>query len=321
MNQVSVTVLMPAFNAGKYIDEAIRSVLDQSFADFELLIVNDGSSDDTVSTIQRFNDPRIRLIQQPRRGIGSALNNGLSQAKSEYIARFDADDICLPGRLQAQADFLDNNPAFVLTGCDAEYIAESGEHLFNFSCIGHTHDEIMEHLYLHCPFIHSGVMYRKDAVLKAGGYTTDAHNFEDYLLWIQLAKYGRYHNLSKQLLKVRFNPGSVTIDEKWRGRRFAQLKKNIIRRGSITKEEGSELLSIIKGQDLQNIKESAYYALCGKKFLVNNHQPAKARTHFARAIHQYPARLDNYALYLLSFFPRSFIDWLHKKTIKFKHPV
>lgn len=310
---------MPAFNAAKYIAEAIRSLLEQTFTDFELLIVDDGSTDDTVFTINQFSDSRIRVLKQSKQGIGIALNKGLQEAKGNYVARFDADDICFPERLQKQVSFLDENIDYILTGCDAEYIDEKGEHLFNFHCSGHTHEEIMHQLYVHCPFIHSGVMYRKEAVMKAGGYSPDAHNFEDYLLWVQLTKYGWYCNLPEQLIKVRFNPNSATIDEKWRGRHFRNLKKNIIRRGYVTKEEGRELQAIIKRQDAQKIKKGAYYALCGKKFLVNNYQPKKARTHLAKAISSYPFRFDNYALYMLSYFPRPLITWLHrKKRIKFR---
>jgi hypothetical protein len=180
--------------------------------------------------------------------------------------------------------------------------------------MGHTHEEIMEQLYVYCPFIHSSIMYRKDAVLKAGGYPAGAHNFEDYLLWVQLAGHGRYCNLPERLLRVRFNPASVTIDEKWRGSRFRELKRKIINQGFVTSSEGDELLSIVKGQDTRKIKEGAYYTLCGKKFLVDNHQPSKARTHLAKAIRVYPGRLDNYALFMLSYFPKPFINWLHSKT-------
>ncbi len=314
MNEVKVTVLMPARNAEKYIAEAIRSVLEQTFTDYEILIINDGSTDGTANIVKQFNDARIRLIKQSGQGIAIALNKGIQEAKGSYIARFDADDICFPERLQKQVKFLDDNPDYVLAGGDAEYIAESGEHLFDFRCTGHSHEEIMNQLYVYCPFIHSGVMYRKEAVIKAGGYSPDAHNIEDYLLWVQLVKYGRYANLPEQLIKVRFNPGSATIDEKWRGRHFRKLKRDIIHRGAVTKEEGEKLLAIIKSQDGQKFKEGAYYALCGKKFLLNNHQPARARNHLIKAIRSYPLRFDNYALYILSYFPKALINWLHRKN-------
>ncbi|MGN6533394.1 MAG: glycosyltransferase family 2 protein [Ginsengibacter sp.] len=308
-----VTVLMPAYNAGKYIAEAIQSVLQQSFKDFQLLIINDGSTDNTEAIIRSFKDQRIRLINQSHKGIATTLNKGLSKAGTEYVARFDADDVCFPERLMQQVLFLDNHVDYIVVGSEAEYISENGEHLFNFKSIGHTHERIIQKIYSCCPFIHSSVMYRKEAVIKAGGYSVHAHNFEDYLLWIQLLKSGRFYNLPQQLIRVRFNPASVTIDERWRGRIFRKLKHEIISKGSITEKEGSHLYNIIKSQDFRNIKEGSYYALCGKKILLDNHQAKKARPLFSKAIMRYPYRLDNYGLYLLSFFPDFFITWLNRK--------
>lgn len=311
-NSAKVTVLMPAYNAGNYIAEAIQSLLQQSFVDFKLLIVNDGSTDNTEQIIRSFTDARIHLLNLPHRGIAAALNKGLSKTDSIYIARFDADDICFPERLQQQVSFLDNHQDYVMVGCDAEYVSESGEHLFHFKCIGHTHEEILQKMNSYCPFIHSSVMYKKDAVIKSGGYSLHAHNFEDYFLWTHLKNYGKFYNLPQQLIKVRFNPASVTIDERWRGRFFRKMKRDIINKGFITEQDGAGLLSIIKRQDSNKIKEGSYYALCGKKYLINNHQPEKARPLFSKAISSYPYRLDNYILYLLSYLPSPFINWLHQ---------
>ena len=313
MNETRLTVLMPVYNGEKYIAEAVRSVMQQTFTDFELLIVNDGSEDKTSARVRQFADPRIRMLELPHKGISMALNEGLKNANGVFIARFDADDICFPDRMQKQINFLEKNPDYVIVGCDVEYITEAGEHLFNFESSACEHDAIMEQLYVKCPFIHSGVMYRKEMVLKAGGYSPEAHTFEDYLLWVNLAKHGKYHNIPERLIKVRFNPASVTMDEKWRGRRFCELKKSIINRGYVTKAEDEELTRIIRKQNKPGILKAAYYALCGKKFLVNNFQPARARNHLAKAIFHFPLRLDNYALYMLSFFPKPFITWLHGK--------
>jgi glycosyltransferase involved in cell wall biosynthesis len=309
-----ITVLMPVYNAGKYIHEAIASVLNQTCDDFELLIINDGSTDETVDTIQSFNDPRIVLVNKEHEGTPSALNTGLRIAQGSYIARFDADDICTPQRLEKQLNFLEDHPDYVLVGSDAEYILENGDYLFGFQCIAHSNEEIQNNLYVYCPCIHSAVMYKRDDVIKAGGYNVHAHHFEDYLLWTSLAKTGKLQNLREPLIKVRINPSSVTIDEKWRGERFRQLKRQATTRGSITEEEGDELLAIIKRQDVRNIKEGAYHALCGKKFLANNYQPKKARGHVRRAISVRPFRLDNYLLYAVSYFPEQFIAWLHKQS-------
>lgn len=307
---------MPAYNAGKYIAEAISSVLGQTFPDFELLIVDDGSSDNTLGVIHDFTDSRIRLLVQENKGIALALNAGLKAARGAYIARFDADDVCFPERLARQVLFLDGHPAYLVAGSDAEYISENGEHLFDFRCKGHSHREILDQLYRHCPFIHSAVMYRKESILRLGGYPAYAHNFEDYLLWVQLLKWGKCCNLPEPLIKVRINPASVTIDEKWRGRHFRQLKKSIIQKGVVTKEEGDVLLAIIRSQETRKIKQGAYHALCGKKLLADNYRPAKARWHVKRAIHANPLRLDNYAMLAVSFLPPGWIKWLHKINLR-----
>ncbi len=302
---------MPAYNAGKYIAEAIASVLHQTFTNFELLIVNDGSTDDTVAIIESYQDSRIVLIHQENKGIAAALNAGLKHARAPYIARFDADDICYPHRLETQVEFLNNNPDYILVGSDADYILENGDWLFYFDCIAHTNQQITDKLYFYCPFLHPTVMYRKESICRAGGYPTDAHNFEDYLLWTSIANTGMLCNLPEALIKYRLNSSSVTIDERWRGKRFRKLKREIIKRGSITLEEGEELLAIIKKQDVRKIKEGAYHALCGKKFLANNYQPQKARPHILKAIRMHPFRWDNYLLYTVSYLPEKFILWLH----------
>jgi glycosyltransferase involved in cell wall biosynthesis len=312
VNKPTVTVLMPAYNAGKYIAEAIRSVLEQDFSDFELLIVDDGSVDDTREIVRSFGDDRIRLLEQENKGISAALNTGLSEARGDYIARFDADDACLPQRLSRQIAFLEANPAYVLTGSEVEYMTAEGEHLFNYHCVAYTNDEIRKTMLHACPFIHSSVMYRKKEVLQAGGYSVYAHNFEDFLLWVRLKPAGKFNNLRERLIRVRYNPGSVTIDEKWRGRRFGRLKEGIIQRGMITAEEGAALLAIIREQDTRRIKQGAYHALCGKKFLADNYQPAKARRHIVRAIRFNPFRWDNYAMLAVSFLPPGWIKWLHR---------
>jgi glycosyltransferase involved in cell wall biosynthesis len=314
MTAPKITILMPAYNAGKYIGEAIRSVLSQTFSDFELLIINDGSSDSTQLVIDSFADDRIVCVKQIHGGVSKALNAGLLMARGEYIARFDADDICFPDRIQKQYEFLEAHPEYVMVGTDAEYMLENGEHLFEFACIAHTHEAIIDKLYFYCPFIHSSVMYHKEAVLTAGGYSLLAHNFEDYLLWTQLSKIGKLYNLSEVLIRIRFNPSSVTIDEKWRGKRFRELKRNGILRGYVTENEGNELEAILRRQNMKKLKEGAYYALCAKKFLTDNYQPEKSREYAIQAIAAMPFRLDNYALLLAGFLPKKIIQWLHKQS-------
>ncbi|MFM6924156.1 MAG: glycosyltransferase, partial [Ferruginibacter sp.] len=252
---------MPAYNVERYIGRAIESVLAQTFTDFELLIINDGSTDNTEMVIRSFEDDRIRLINQPNCGIAGALNMGLRNANATLIARFDADDICMSGRLLAQYEFMMKNPAYIIVGSDAEYIDMNGDYVFTYSMPAHTNEEILGLERGKCPFIHSAVLYRKDLILQAGGYDENACAFEDQMLWAKCVGLGKTCNLPKALVQVRLNPESISIDEKWRTKRFREIKYQSISRGTVTREEGAELLNILKKQNSPKIKEGSYYSL------------------------------------------------------------
>ena len=311
-NDPKVSVLMPAYNAEKYIAEAITSVLRQSFTDFELLIINDGSTDDTLAIANSFHDPRIVIVTQRNKGVSSALNLGLSYARAPYIARFDADDICHPQRLKIQYEFITAYPEYSVIGSTADYVDAEGHFMFTYHLAGHLNEEIQQLKYSVCPFIHSSVFYKKEVVVDNGGYNEHAYTYEDHFLWVNILKDQKACNLSQALIKVRLNPESITIDEKWHTRKFLSIKYSTLKKGHITESEGKELMLISGKSHSPKIKQGAYYALCGKKFLLNNYQPQKARLNVARAITLHPLRMDNYLLYTLSYLPERFIAWLHK---------
>jgi glycosyltransferase involved in cell wall biosynthesis len=312
INNPKVTVLMPAYNAARYIDEAITSILTQTFTDFELLIINDGSTDETLDIIQSFNDPRIVVINQQNKGIAAALNIGLSFAQAPYIARFDADDVCYPTRLKIQYDFITTYPEYSVIGTAADYVDAEGHFIFTHHPVGHLNEEIQQLKYSVCPFIHSSVFYKKDVIVNNGSYNEYAYTFEDHFLWVNILKNEKACNLSQALIKVRLNPESITIDEKWHTRKFRSIKNSTLKNCRITEAEGSELYQISGKNHSAKIKHGAYYALCGKKFLLNNYQPQRARLNVSRAISLHPFRLDNYLIYAISYFPERFINWLHK---------
>jgi glycosyltransferase involved in cell wall biosynthesis len=307
-----ITVLMPVYNAGKYIGEAIASVLAQSFTDFELLIVDDASTDNTCTVISSFTDHRIRYVRQERGGVAKALNTGLQAAKGKYIARFDADDICMSERLAKQYEVMQTHPEIVITGSDAVYLLETGEPLFRFYCNAYSNDVLVQMLPSQCPFIHSSVMYRKEAVRTLGGYNEKAHNFEDHLLWMQLHTMGELHNLKEPLVQIRFNPGSVTMDERWRGRRFRALKKQILLQGTVTDQQEKDLLVILEKQNRSSHKMAAYYLVCAKKWLTSNYQPQRARVFIGKAIRSHPLHWEHYALYITSWLPAVWLRWLQQ---------
>jgi glycosyltransferase involved in cell wall biosynthesis len=309
---VRVTVLMPAYNAGSYIGEAVQSVLDQTFTDFELLIVNDGSTDNTLEILNSFNDPRIRIINRSNGGVSAALNTGIENSVTNLIARFDADDLCMPDRLEKQVAFMAENPDYILIGSNAEYITEEGEYIFTYEIANYSNEQIQQDILKGCPFIHSTVCYRRSAVRAAGGYEEKAHTFEDYFLWTKLIRFGKVRNFSEALIKVRFNPSSVTIDEKDYDPLFRKLKRKALVTGVITDEEG-ELIRRSASRLTYKKKEASYFRMLGKKFLWNNYQPGRARKSFLKSIKREPFSFTSYVLFFLSVFPENIIKMIYHK--------
>jgi len=315
-SRLPITILLPAYNAAPYICQAIDSVLAQSFTDFELLIINDGSTDDTEELIKRYTDKRIRLHTQENKGLIETLNYGLQIARGTYIARFDADDVCYPDRLKIQYDFLINNPGYVLVGTEADYADEQGNFIFTYHFRDYEDEEIKGSAFRTCPFIHSSVMYLRQAVIDAGGYDKNAITFEDHLLWRNLSSFGKMKNIRKPLMMVRFNPASVTIDEKWRGKEFVEIKQRAIEQGIVSEEDAAALKDILKKQNFAAYKDASYYSMIGKKYLWNQYDPVKARAHLGKAISIMPGKAEPYLLYLFSFLPQRLIEAVYTKSKK-----
>ena len=152
--------------------------------------------------------------------------------------------------------------------------------------------------------------------MEAGGYDENAHTFEDHLLWVNLVKKGKLCNLPEVLVKVRFNPESLTIDEKWRGKRFKKLKYDAIQRGCITRDEGDEILAIIRNQDVSRIKKGAYYSLLAKKYLWNNHDAPQARKNIRFIIRTSPLKMEAYILFAISFLPGKLIRAIYQRRLR-----
>jgi glycosyltransferase involved in cell wall biosynthesis len=201
-----VTVLIPVFNRERFVSEAIESVLGQDFADFELLIVDDGSTDRTPEVLREWaaRDPRVVIVtSEGNEGIPGALNRGLANARGEYIARLDSDDLMMPHRLAEQVAVLDSRPDVVLVSSAYEIIDESGQHL-GMHRGGEPHEVVVYLLGFHnIVGGHSQVMYRRDDVLAAGGYSRAFPASEDYDLWERLLRRGRIHTLPLVGMKKR----------------------------------------------------------------------------------------------------------------------
>ena len=206
-----VTVLMPVRNGERYLAPAIESITRQSLQDFEFVIVDDGSTDATPSILDQTSrhDSRIRILTLGSVGIAGALEAGRAVACAPYIARMDCDDLALPHRLAAQADYLDRHPAVVAVGGQVRVVDENGAALAR----GRFPVQAAAcRAYLHygAPFCHPSVMMRAEALQQAGGYRALFEPAEDLDLWLRLSTVGDLANLDQEILHYRRHSAGVT---------------------------------------------------------------------------------------------------------------
>lgn len=210
MHKPMVTVLMPVYNGEKFLKEAIESILNQTFTDFEFLIINDGSTDNSVKIIQSFNDTRIRLINNDKNlKLIASLNKGISLAKGKYIARMDCDDISMPHRFEKEVDFLEKNLDYGLVGTWFSVIDGTGKEQYN---VNHpsSNDLIKLFLSINCPLAHGSLMGRTE-LFKSNLYGSDEYySIEDYELWTRIAKVTKIHNIPEYLFKYRIYGSSFS---------------------------------------------------------------------------------------------------------------
>jgi glycosyltransferase involved in cell wall biosynthesis len=207
-----VSVLMPVYNAERYVAEAIESILAQTFNDFELIIVDDGSTDQSLSILRRYSeqDARIRSTSSPHRGICATRNAALAMSRGEFIAVLDSDDVASPDRFEKQVGFLRTHPECVAVGCGAEVIDAEGA-LIGRWFMPPSHNEIDQtHLHVGMAMIHSALMARRLAVNRVGGYHLESESCEDLDLFLRLADVGQLVNLEEPLIKYRKHTMSNT---------------------------------------------------------------------------------------------------------------
>ena len=205
-----LTVLMPVYNAARFLKEAIDSILTQSFEYFEFLIIDDGSSDESCSIITSYNDPRIRFIKNPHNiGISATLNKGIELSRCELIARMDADDISAPQRLKKQYAFMTKHPHCALLSTWAEVVSEDKRFV---RLEKYRSDFYYYNLAFECWIYHPTVMFRKQCVEAVGAYSKLYS--EDYDLFWKLSMHFRIGNLPEPLVQYRLSSTSLNTVQK-----------------------------------------------------------------------------------------------------------
>jgi glycosyltransferase involved in cell wall biosynthesis len=187
-----ITLLMPCYNAERFIGQAIQSVLDQSYQDFEIVVVDDGSTDGSVEVVEKFQDPRIRLLTQANGGPGKARNTGARATTGEFLALLDADDLALPHRFASQLAILQADPQLSVVASGYAWIDEAGASLpWPHHSWQHAPDpNDLANWLVDCPFVPSATMLRRRAWEDVGGFEEDLPGTEDWNLWMRLVVTG-----------------------------------------------------------------------------------------------------------------------------------
>jgi len=232
MNFPQVSVAMSVYNGAQHTREAVESILKQTFEDFEFLIIDDASTDATPQILREyaFADKRVQIIKnQQNLGLTRSLNKALAQAKGEYIARMDADDVALPERLARQIQWMESNPRGDLLGTAYYEVNDQGE-IIGSVRFPLRDDILKKHLIRYNPFLHASVMIRKRIIDEVGMYDENIQRAQDYDLWFRIAKISELGNLPDCLMKRRYTTHNISIRRENEQLRWAiEIRKRVLK--------------------------------------------------------------------------------------------
>ena len=246
-----VSIIMSVYNGEKHLRESVDSILNQTFKDFEFIIINDGSKDQSKDILESYKDERIKLIHHKNMGLTKSLNIGIANAKGKYIARQDADDISEPERLKTQFDFMEANPGLGLIGSQFKIIKENGEIAGSISLP--LEDKIIKEMLIEMnQFCHVSVMIRREVLDKVGLYREYFKYAQDYDLWLRISEQYEVRNLPELLIRYRVAEKSITSNKMYLQSRYAGLA---IMQAMLRRETGFDEIQQGKTPDLPRFKQ------------------------------------------------------------------
>ena len=283
-------MLLPVWNGERFLEQAMESILRQTFSSFELIVIDDGSSDRSAAIAEEVAsaDQRVRVLRRPHDGLSATLNAGIAAARGEYIARMDADDISLPDRLQKQVAYLDAHPACVAAGTWIEVTDEAARHI-GLKTFARTHDAISAALLRGVSAIaHPTVVVRRDILRDAGGYDARRYPSEDLDLWFRLAEEGELANLGEALLQHRRHREATGVFEREKMKAMALTICNEARtKRGMRPHRGTPILAFRNA-------DARYHFECARTALIAGSHLTAFR-HAAATIVAEPDRLYGYA--------------------------
>ena len=294
----AVSVLMTVYNGRRYLREAVDSILQQSFTDFEFVIVDDGSADDTVGILREIErrDPRVRLFERPHAGIVPAANFGLKQCRGEFLARMDADDIALPDRFAVQVRALRDHPDVVVVGGAYDLIDAAGRFLRREW--PPLDDASLQELSLSgmTPICQPLAMMRMSAVRRAGEYDRVVETAEDNDMWLRLGEIGRLMCVPEVLLKYRQHANSVS-----EVKALAQAERIRIGCEKAYARRGLRRTFVAPPAWRPSGDQSRYQFLCQYGWWAFKHaQRSTAIIYGLKAVHKQPLQREGWSLLMTS---------------------
>jgi len=229
-----VSIIIPTYNQSQYLEEAIESVLNQTYKNIEIIIVDDGSTDNTSEVVKSF-DNKIIYIQQKNKGASGARNTGIKKANGQYIAFLDADDMWLKNKLEKQIEFIQNNPEIGLLGTGCYQMIDMSK-MIHKKIFPAKNEILQKDLIKYNPFIQSSVMIKKDVFNHIDLYDEKFKESEDYDLWLRIAQKYKVANLEQSLVTKKYYAKGLSKDKDNKQLYFAlKAKKNSINRGQYSK--------------------------------------------------------------------------------------
>jgi hypothetical protein len=286
-----VSVLLPVWNGERFLGAAIDSIIAQTFAAFELIVIDDGSTDGSLAIARRAaaRDPRITVLARSHQGLTGALNAGIAAARGSHLARMDADDRAAPTRLARQVAHVDAHPDCVAVGSAVD-VVDADDRRLGVSRFPRSHTGIIEALVGgRSGFAHSAVLMRREPVVAVGGYRADAFPSEDLDLWLRLRHRGTFANIDEPLLRYRRHPSAVGVRE--RGRQLAATRALVARARAVEGQRAPWRLRL----GAAAAAAPAYHFECARIALRGGEQRTAMR-HARLAISAAPAWMPPYAV-------------------------